>query len=250
MARKRLVYIGSALAALAVIASGSASAQQPLDRRTFFTFSAPVDVPGTTLPAGRYLFRVANTNASHDVIQVLSADGREPLALFHAVPAQRPTPSLQPGVSFKETPEGTPAAVSTWWHPGLRLGHEFIYPRRQALTLARNTQQPVLAAVADAPAAAAEPPAALARIQPSGEEARVDIQAVPADAVVGRELQGEAAPSTIAIPESVLARAARADGQQARAELPRTASRIPLVALAGLGLLALAGALRLRRAGA
>ena len=32
------------------------------DYRTYFTFSAPVTLPGVTLPAGRYLFRLADPN--------------------------------------------------------------------------------------------------------------------------------------------------------------------------------------------
>jgi hypothetical protein len=45
-----------------------ASARQaqgaPEDKRVFFTFSGPVAVPGVTLPAGKYLFRLPTTIAS------------------------------------------------------------------------------------------------------------------------------------------------------------------------------------------
>ena len=33
---------------------------QTADRRTIFTFNGPVTLPGVTLPAGQYLFRLAD----------------------------------------------------------------------------------------------------------------------------------------------------------------------------------------------
>ena len=49
----------STLAVLTLGMGGTAHAQ-PSDYRTYFTFSAPVTLPGVTLPAGRYLFRLAD----------------------------------------------------------------------------------------------------------------------------------------------------------------------------------------------
>src|SRR5262245_23844215 len=46
-------------AGMLVCLATSASAQGVLDnQRTFFTFSAPVALPGVTLPAGKYEFRL------------------------------------------------------------------------------------------------------------------------------------------------------------------------------------------------
>ena len=56
----------SALATLTFGISGVAQAQ-PADYRTYFTFSAPVTLPGVTLPAGRYLFRLADPDGSRKV---------------------------------------------------------------------------------------------------------------------------------------------------------------------------------------
>jgi hypothetical protein len=69
---KRIV----ALSAFAVLALSIGTAQaQPADYRTFFTFSGPVTLPGVTLPAGTYLFRLADPTTGRKVINVLSADG-------------------------------------------------------------------------------------------------------------------------------------------------------------------------------
>lgn len=234
MARITLGRIACAVVALAVVGVTTSEAQ-PLDKRTYFTFSGPVAIPGKTLPAGKYLFRIANDNARQDVVQVLTADGREPLAMFFAIPAQRAKASDDPAIGFKETPEGTPPAVGVWWHPQNLIGHEFVYPREQARALARETGQPVLATSAEAPAAA---PVPLVRVAPSGEETPVRAEAPPAPAAAGgREVVGEAAPPSLAVAES----------QQARAELPRTAGTLPIVALGGLLLLLAAAGLRLLR---
>jgi hypothetical protein len=40
---------------LAVLTLASGLAKQPADYRTYFTFSAPVTLPGMTLPAGSHL---------------------------------------------------------------------------------------------------------------------------------------------------------------------------------------------------
>jgi len=53
-------------AASIVVAAASARVHAQIttvDKRTFLTFSRAVQVPGATLPAGTYLFRIANQNA-------------------------------------------------------------------------------------------------------------------------------------------------------------------------------------------
>ena len=60
---------------LGVTLWASTAQAQHADKRTFFTFSAPIALPGATLPAGRYIFRIVDTTSSRKVIQVLSDDG-------------------------------------------------------------------------------------------------------------------------------------------------------------------------------
>ena len=75
------------LAVLTLSIGGRAEAQ-PADYRTYFTFSAPVTLPGMTLPAGKYIFRLADPDSSRKVINVLSADGKKSLAMLHTIPNQ------------------------------------------------------------------------------------------------------------------------------------------------------------------
>src|SRR5258708_5859536 len=75
MRTKHLVGCACVVALLSAFTAVKAAAQTS-DERTYFTFSAPVEIPGVGLAPGKYLFHLADTNGSRDVVQVLSADGK------------------------------------------------------------------------------------------------------------------------------------------------------------------------------
>jgi hypothetical protein len=104
-----------------------AALAQTVDQRTTFRFSGPVSLPGVTLPAGEYIFRIANPDTQRDVVQVLSADGRETYAMFHTLPAERNEPTPDPTVSFHETAADLAPAMAAWWTPDETTGREFFY---------------------------------------------------------------------------------------------------------------------------
>jgi hypothetical protein len=156
---------------LVAVTAGTPLAQ-PADKRTYFTFSGPVAIPGVTLPAGKYLFRLADTS-SRNVVQILSADGKTPYAMFFIYRAERPEPPSNPEVRFMETAAGRPSAIHTWWYPGDRSGYEFVYPKEQARQLAKGTGQPVLATLAEVQPAPLAPAPEVARVSPAGQETPV-----------------------------------------------------------------------------
>jgi hypothetical protein len=59
MLSTRISRLACAVAVFVCLTAAPASAQL-LDKRTLFTFSGPVALPGVTLPAGQYLFRLAD----------------------------------------------------------------------------------------------------------------------------------------------------------------------------------------------
>src|SRR6185295_16463482 len=61
-----------------------------------------------------------------------------------AIPDQKLDPSDKPVVMFAERPAGTPQAVNAWFYPGETIGNEFVYPKDQAMKIARETHQSVL----------------------------------------------------------------------------------------------------------
>jgi LPXTG-motif cell wall-anchored protein len=215
--RKLMIGLTLATAVAAMLAPPAASAQgAPEDKRVFFTFSGPVAVPGVTLPAGKYLFRLPTSIASGErhVMQVLSADGKKSYATFFGISANRTDFPAKPEIRFMETAAGMPAAVKTWWYPGDKAGYEFIYPKEQARLLAKGTGQPVLIAEAE-------------RVTPAGTETEV-VPATPAAVPEGPAVIGELAPPAMPVYEPPL---------EARADLPKTASDTFVILLAGAGLL-------------
>ena len=125
---------------------GHAGSAQELrsDRATYFTFSQPVAMPSGTLPAGEYLFRIADSQTTRSVVQVYTDDGAKLIGMMLTLPAIRNQVSDEPEVRFLEGAANAPPAIATWWYPGMKTGWEFIYPREQAMKLAQASKQPVL----------------------------------------------------------------------------------------------------------
>jgi hypothetical protein len=129
----RQIATSACVGALLVVAlPAAAAAAAPHDLRTYFTFNRPVALPGVTLAAGTYQFRLVDPVGGRGVVQVLSEDGSESHAMLLSIPAHRFDAPDDPEVHFKETPAGAPLAVKVWWYPGTTIGHEFIYPDEQS----------------------------------------------------------------------------------------------------------------------
>jgi LPXTG-motif cell wall-anchored protein len=228
---KESIISASATAVLFVSAPAGLHAQGPIDQRTYFTFSQPVTLPGVTLPAGTYLFRVADPTGSRKVVQVLSEDGKNAYAMLLSIAVQRPDVPDEPEVHFMETPASTPAAVKIWWYPGESTGHEFIYPEEQATLLASGATQPVLMAHAQSATTEDLKIAELARVSPSGVETAAKAEDPPAAVTPIGPLQH----GTLTSPEPLpgLEAVGTSGALSQRTELPQTASPMPLVALVG-----------------
>ena len=133
-------YVSAAVLVVLVCALASGANAFTSDKRTYFTFNRPVALPGMTLPAGTYMFRIANTETSRNVIQVSNKQGTESFALLMTIQAQRPDVPKDSEIRFLETASGAPAAVGTYWYMGERTGYEFIYSKEQLAALNRISQ--------------------------------------------------------------------------------------------------------------
>lgn len=170
MIRTKL-FLACALAFVVSLAGTAASAQEPTNQITYFTFSAPFELPGgKTLPAGKYVFKVLDSPSNRHVIQIMSEDQTQMLATVMAIPAQRPEPSDEPEVRFMEAEANVAPAVRTWWYPGRTIGHEFIYPKDHARRLAARQRDAVLTTAGDATGDDAMRTGDLARIGANGQE--------------------------------------------------------------------------------
>jgi hypothetical protein len=113
---------------------------------TYFTFSAPVEMPGMVLPAGSYKFELADPDSTRRVVRISDKEGGKIQGIFLSIPDQKLEPSDKPIVMFRETPAGAPEAVKAWFYPGETTGYEFVYPHDQALKIAKATHTSVLTA--------------------------------------------------------------------------------------------------------
>jgi hypothetical protein len=113
---------------------------------TYFTFSAPVEMPGMVLPAGSYKFELADPDATRRVVRISDKEGGKIHGIFLSIPDQKLEPSDKPIVMFREAPAGAPEAVKAWFYPGETTGYEFVYPHDQALKIAKAMHTSVLTA--------------------------------------------------------------------------------------------------------
>jgi pyruvate/2-oxoglutarate dehydrogenase complex dihydrolipoamide acyltransferase (E2) component len=136
----------SATAAAMVLTAGVAMAQGIVpDRSTIVTISAPVSVPGVVLPAGEYLFRLADSNANRNIVQIFNKERSKIFATLLAIPAERNEPSGDAVITFRESPANQAPALRYWYFAGEKTGQEFAYPKSQAIEIARASHESVMA---------------------------------------------------------------------------------------------------------
>ena len=192
------------------------------NKKTIITFSQPMEVPGNmTLPAGKYVFKLLDSNSFRHIVQIWNEDETHLLTTILAIPNYRLKPTGETVINFKERPGSEPQALRAWFYPGDNFGQEFAYPKTRALELAQASNETV-------PAETAEP-------------TTENLTSVPLVAVTPSQTEepiAEAAPSQEkAAPEPT--RIAEAQ------ELPKTASPVPLLALLGFVSVGLGFGLRL-----
>ena len=204
--------MGFPMAALiAVMTPAPVTGAETYDKLAYLSFNGPVQVPGVTLSAGTYRFRLTNPNTSRNVLQVLSNDGAIVYAMFHTIPDVRTSLTDEAIVTFRETPVGVPPAMRSLFYGGEYRGYEVVYPKGEPTMIAPVVTQP---AITYTPIPPAEP---IAAPEPVIEPAVEPLAPEPAVA------------EPVGAPE-----------------LPRTASPLPFFAIGGL-LSLLTGVVALRR---
>lgn len=266
MKRVNMIATACATAMLAVLTLNVAAQDFNQNERTYLTFSGAVELPGVTLQPGTYLFKLADSQSNRHIVQVFSQDEKNVFATILAVPAERMEVSGENVVTFRENAEGTTPAVQYWYYPGDRIGHEFVYPKEQAMKIAKRTGQDVLSTEGTASSQST-----VSSMSPEGEStewkhegtraqtAEAQTGTVEGTSGVSQMPQQQAAQQETVNPETESrnpqsetppaeppARTESAVGTSGQAsELPRTASPLPLTGL--IGLLSLGGATVLRR---
>lgn len=185
----------------------------PVDKLNYMTFSKSVQIPGAVLDAGTYRFRLADPTSGRQVMQVLSNDGSIVYSMFYTREDWRSKATEKPTVTFREAPAGVPPAVRSLFYGGETRGYEFVYAKGELQTVPKPVSQPP---VTYAP----KPTFVWPWHAPNPGE--VSVESTPAAAL-------EPAPAL-----SAEYAARPAEPLAIPAELPKTASPLPLVAIGGL----------------
>jgi hypothetical protein len=204
------------------------------NKRTVITIDEPMQLPNTTLQPGTYVFKLLSNNADRHIVQIFDKSETHVLATILAIPNYRLTPTGKSVFAFWETPAGTPKALRAWFYPGDNFGQEFAYPKNTSAELAAANKAPVPTTSAET--AEDMKTAPVAATTETGEQNTLDASTYtapaaaptpePAPEPVPQVAQAEPAPTPAPEPEP--------QATPAPAELPHTASAMPLVGLAGL----------------
>jgi len=187
------------------------------DKRTVLTFKEPVEIPGKVLPAGTYVFKLADSQSDRNIVQIFTEDQKTLLATIMAIPTYRVEPTGDTLVTFEERPSGSPVALHKWFYPGDNYGFEFVYPKSET-QLAVNSGQPAHAP-APPPAPPQEPIAEQPKVEPAAPVVREQ------EVVIAEPTDNATPPQSQAAPPSV------------PNTLPQTAGNFASILLLGITLL-------------
>jgi len=134
--------IGGAIFMLAALLPRAIHADE-FDKKTVMTFSGPVQVPGMTLDAGKYVFKLLDSTADRFVVQIFNERENHLYTTLLAIPNLHLTTPEKTIVSFYEAPVGQAEPIKAWFYPGDNYGRQFVYPKGEAELIAKATGETV-----------------------------------------------------------------------------------------------------------
>jgi hypothetical protein len=124
----KIVQLGACAVILSSILAIGAKADD-WSRKTIVTFSRSVEIPGKVLPAGTYVFKLADSIADRELVEVWDGHETRLLATLRTIPEQREEIPNETIFNFDERPGDSPMAIRAWFFPGQDIGQEFVYPQ-------------------------------------------------------------------------------------------------------------------------
>ena len=97
------------------------------DQQTTVKLSGPVEVPGRVLPAGEYVFKLADNASDRNIVQIFNEDQSHIIATLITIPAYRAEPTNDTVITLEESSNGSPEALGKWYFAGQLDGVEFLY---------------------------------------------------------------------------------------------------------------------------
>src|SRR5579859_6111288 len=97
------------------------------NKKTIVTFNDPVEIPGQVLPAGTYVFQLADSQSDRHLVEIWNASQTQLLSIVMAVPDYRLDAPDRTIFQFEERPGNSPMALRSWFYPGDNTGQHFVY---------------------------------------------------------------------------------------------------------------------------
>jgi hypothetical protein len=117
----------SVCSALLCAALGPSLRADTWDKKTIVTFGDAIEIPGQVLPAGTYVFKLANSSSNRHIVQIWNEDETQIFATILTIPEYRLDPAETTIFEFEERPGDSPMALRRWFYPGETIGDEFVY---------------------------------------------------------------------------------------------------------------------------
>jgi len=80
------------------------------NKKTIVTTNAPIEVPGKVLPPGTYVFKLLDSTANRNIVQIFDKDEKQLYATILAIPNYRQEPSDKPLIQLDERPSNSPGS--------------------------------------------------------------------------------------------------------------------------------------------
>lgn len=209
------------------------------NKKTILTVNETITIPGgantATLAPGKYVMKLVDSPANRHIVQVFNEDETKLITTILAIPNYRLQPTGDTQFGFWETPAGQPRALRSWFYPGDNFGQEFVYPKEQAVAIARITHERVPTTTATDQSQMAT--AKVSTVDQTGTEYQLEqpqqmAKNTPPPATT-QENEANRAAQTPTTPAPATQTPAQTAAPE-RTTLPHTASPYPLIGLIGL----------------
>lgn len=126
MGRLKVVVLASCTLFLCAMLAPASRADN-WDKKTRVTFTEPIEIPGVRLPAGTYVFKLADSRSDRNMVEVLNGEEDQLIATIFTTPVERSETADHPVFELEERPSDSPMALKSWFYPGDLIGQEFTY---------------------------------------------------------------------------------------------------------------------------
>ena len=141
--KTKLMILATMLGFLTMLPAARASEE---DQATELTFNKAVQIPGRVLPAGTYWFIAVETNTAPNIIEVFNSDRSTLYATILTTNTERSNPTDDTSITFANRGSMQPETIVSWFYPGDKSGHEFVYSNQEERELAQVQHHTVMAA--------------------------------------------------------------------------------------------------------